>query len=226
VIVVGDRGLRPHTAGILFEVAAAHHKREIERNAFPGLPRFNNKSDIIHDPIRISSVTDLNNVLGRFNNIKYLAYFGNSGAGGVGGALNIGEKAEPDTNLCNSPIATNASPVINLTNLYNINPSAQVRLFGCRGGYINSTTTDTTLFAPGCIAEDIANELPSGVAVYGYKSTGGSLFTQNKKLGHGSTKRISQKEVDARFDRIKIGAPLWLVAAGQHRGWASFGGKK
>jgi hypothetical protein len=225
LIVVADRGVGRHNSGALFEIAAAHHKKEIENNAFPGLPCYDRNRDVVYDPIRISTVTDLNRVLGNFNNIKYLAYFGHSWSADYGGILYIGGAREPDTNLCNTPFAT-TSPVTNLTNLYNINPSAQVRLFGCRGGYINRTTMDTSLLATGCSAEDMANELPSGVLVYGYKSTGGSLFTQDMDLGHGNPRPISQAEIDAKFNRVKIGEPLWLVAAGQHRGWASFRGQK
>jgi hypothetical protein len=211
--------------GALFEIAAEYHKKEIENNEFLGLPHYDKDKDIIHDPIRISTVTDLNNVLGSFNNIKYLAYFGHSWSREFGGILLIGEANAADTNLCNASIS-NCSPVTNLTYLYNISPKSQVRLFGCRGGYINSTTTDPNLLATGCIAEDIANELPSGVMVYGYKSSGGSFCTQDKKLGHGDPRRISQAELDAKFYSIKKGDPLWLVAAGQNRGWASFSGKK
>lgn len=259
MIVVGDPGLGDHNLGRLPMIAAMHHKKEIENNEYPNLPHYDKNKDILNDPIRINTVTELNDVLGRFNNIKYLAYFGHSWADTYDvlvmhydrrlehtvpwGALYIGSTSDPGTNLGvprsrkYNDVATTS--VTALTNYYNLNPKAQIRLFGCRGGFEQETILDpgtripltgvrifSKTIKPIPVARQLAEILSSGIEVYAYKSTGGSFFTQDQALGYGNSRKVTQAEIDEKFPGIKEGDPLWMVAAGLNRGWALFKGEK
>ena len=279
VLTVGDTGRDIHNSGKLLEMVAEQHKKEIESNAFKNnthgkeygkIPDFDPaKHRIVIE--RISSVSDLNRVLGKYNNILYLAYFGHGWAGahddvvermtrpapdlpGIReahswGALYIGDADAPDTNLgipyTKQPgYERNFTPVTEtvLSNAYNLNPKAQIRLFGCRGGFTKETIVDpgtripfigtrilTKTSKPMPVAKQLAEILPSGIEIYGYKSTGGAFFTDDKDLGHGNPRIIVKAESDdteKRMKKVKIGDSIWLVATGSDRGWNKFKGEK
>jgi hypothetical protein len=239
VIVVGDPGVGRHNTGGLFEIAAHHHIEEIKNNKFPGLPHFDKDKDRIVGPIRINRAINgakglkgLNQVLGDYNNIKYLAYFGHSWTcefdvievyrtriyhtdgttilyyGDIvphaSSYLAIGDDDATDTNLGSSRARSasadpNNTPVSALTNAYNINPVAQIRLFGCRGGHdkemsVTPQTLDRvnariisgtpTKVRAKTVAEQFAEILPSGVSIYAFDNKGGSAFTFDEDVGH------------------------------------------
>jgi hypothetical protein len=210
-------------------IAANWHGYEVKNNLFPGVPKYKkgDKFEIRH----CSTVSDFDKFLGDYNNIAYLAYFGHSWSRDNWGALLIGEANALDTNLGNEMYNRNFTLIKTLKNLHNINPSAQIRLFGCRGGYINTKTSDPEYYATTCIAKELAEVLPSGVSVYGYKSTEGSVFTIYKNEGHDPSliKSMTDKEMaerDIRMRKVKDGDPLWMVSSGTGNGWASFIGQK
>ena len=133
IIVYGDPGLSSHNAGRLFQLAAQTHEREVKANVFPGVPSFRKDVDklvVTH----ISTVTALVNQLA-VANVIYLAYFGHSWNTDIGpGVLYIGQNATPDTNLSNRQGNSSNTPV-NVIPANYFRSDAQVRLFGCRGGY-------------------------------------------------------------------------------------------
>lgn len=225
LIVVGDPGLGGHASGNLFNIAAEYHYKEIQSNLFPGLPTYDKDKHNVIKPIRISTVEDLSKVLEKHTNIVYLAYFGHSWGATYSskyGVLMIGEADALDTNLGNAP-GKNNTPLSSLRGVHNLNPSAQIRLFGCQGSY-TGPRADNPINIPESYppARQIADLAPKGVTVYGYQSNGGSLFTTDKKLGHGDTRKITNSDMSKTFGKIKKGDPLWLVSVGADRGWQSW----
>jgi hypothetical protein len=250
VIIVGHPGGPGHSLGKLPMIAAMHHKKEIENNKFPDLPHFDKTKHKIIGPVDAHTVTDFNKVFednSKINNVIYLAYFGHSWADiddrlvtgsfiyHPWGVLYLGGASAPGTNMGTKRSKTyddiNTTPVsTGWTNIYKINPNAQIRLFGCRGGYdeetkISDSSGKLIICKPIPIAKQLAELLPSGVNIYAYGSDGGSFFTQDKDLGHGSKRAIKQAEIEATFPKIKEGDPLWMVAAGIPKGWAIFKGE-
>ena len=189
IIVYGDPGMGDHNAGDLFKMSAKTHEKEVRSRLFPKIPAFTAKDTIgLH---HISTVSDLITKLD-VGEIVYLAYFGHGWNGGIG-SLYIGEANAPDTNLSNGGGENNTS----VTNLPKdkFRSDAQVRLFSCRGGY----GTDS-------IAKQLSNHL--GVTIYAYNNSGGSLFTQDKKLGYGQ-RAVKKSDIEfTAFDKLK---DTWLI---------------
>jgi hypothetical protein len=191
IIVYGDRGLREFNMGRIFELSARTHEREVRANSFPGVPEFRPTDQILN--VHCSSVTDLRLVLS-VGNVVYLAYFGHSLNEGMG-ALLIGQDSAPDTNLTNSP-GPNNTPVTTLSRAV-FRSNALIRLFGCRGAYGRHS-----------IAEQMANHLD--LPVFGYKNDGGSIGTEDYRLGHG-LREATRRDVDSTLP----GNPrnVWMVPA-------------
>jgi hypothetical protein len=72
LIVNGGRGGGGHSVGALFILTAHQHIRDIQSGKFPGLPK--SAGAKIVGPVTVTSVTALNDLLGKYTNIKYLAY--------------------------------------------------------------------------------------------------------------------------------------------------------
>lgn len=162
VIVYGDQGEGVHNAGLLFQWAATTHRKEVMRDAFPGVPPSGGATvEVFH----VRSVPDLVRAMST-GNIAYLAYFGHS----WDSYLFIGQAATAGSNLGPTPAPT-VAPVTDLP-VGKFAKNAQIRLFGCRSGY-----------GARSIAGQLHNYL--GIAVFGYENSGGSLFTQDATLGHG-----------------------------------------
>lgn len=186
VIVYGDKGLGVHNAGSLFEWAASTHKKEIMQNKFPGVPMLPNNAAV--EMFHISSVPDLINDIAS-GEISYLAYFGHS----WDSYLFIGENPTEGSNL-GAVSAQTVAPVTDIPKDKFLKNS-QIRLFGCRAG-----------FGPAPIALQLHNHL--GVEVFAYENTGGSLFTQDQKLGHGE-RAVTQNDMN--FKAFKKASNTWLV---------------
>lgn len=185
VIVYGDAGLGVHNAGSLFQWAAKTHKLEVMRGTFPGVPPSGGAGiEVFH----ISSVPDLIQDISD-GNVAYLAYFGHS----WDSWLFIGETASPGSNLSSVRSETEV-PVTDIPKEKFL-PNAQIRLFGCRAGH-----------GPASIAAKLHAYLD--VTVYGYENSGGSLFTQDRVLGHGR-RAVTQKDIN-KID-FKTGVDTWLV---------------
>lgn len=73
-------------------------------------------------------------------------------------------------------------------------PDAQVRLFGCRGGW-----------GPGPIAQQIKNHLE--IPVFAYANSGGSIYTNDKVLGHGG-RAVTNADIKMKLNSKK---PIWLI---------------
>lgn len=227
LIVVGERG-RPaypggpnHNVGGLFHIAAHQHVRDIKSRAFPGVP--DPKGAKIVGPIEVNRVTKLNDLLGKYGNIKYLAYFGHSWGYGETteyGALYLGDENASDTNLSNGVHKNNTS-VTALVNLSQNMTSGQIRLFGCQGGYTGPAITALRAVPP---AEQLAKIVRPEVEVYAFTDEGGSAFTPLPEIGYlgkpylgrGRTKEILKAE-QAEVAKLREGAvqtKLWLVPNG------------
>ncbi|MCK5232515.1 MAG: hypothetical protein KAR13_19735 [Desulfobulbaceae bacterium] len=127
-------------------------------------------------------------------NVVYLAYFGHSGpTRGGPGALFIGETASPGSNLTIRG-NTNDRPATDIP-ANKFRTDAQVRLFGCRGGY----GTDP-------IAQQMADQLR--IPVYGYTNSGGSLFTTDSTLGHGGR---AVRQIDINTPPPANATNVWLI---------------
>jgi hypothetical protein len=197
IIVYGDPGQGGHNAGRLFQLTANTHSREIQANAFPGnIPAFVAGTDIM-TVTHISTVAALVSAVG-VGNVLYLAYFGHSGPiGGQNGpgpgALFIGETASPGSNLTIRGNANDRPPTDIPANKFRAD--AQVRLFGCRGG-----------FGPDPIARQMADQLR--IPVYGYTNSGGSLFTTDSTLGHGGR---AVRQTDINTPPPANATNVWLI---------------
>jgi hypothetical protein len=173
IIVFGDPGKGVHNLGRLSELAALTHEREVRANKAPGVPAFGPA-----DTITTAHISRASDLLTRLSvgNVAYLAYFGHSWNEGSGpGALFIGQDHAADTNLTEGldppgPVQTCTSPATLPKTAFR--PNSSVRLFSCRGS-----------FGGNSIAEQIARQL--GVPVFGFDNSGGSIFTNDPKLGHG-----------------------------------------
>lgn len=222
LIVVGDPGQGEHSLGELANYAAYYHYIEIQNNKYPGIRSYDKNKHTLLPPIRISSVDDLNNLLGRHGNIMYIAYFGHSWGhygNNYQGALYLGDANAPGTNLSNAPGGNN-KPVSSLTNAIHLNPNAQIRLFGCQGGFTGYPGANT--YPP---ARQIADMVPKGVTVFGYAGAGGSAFTTKSELGYrGYIGKVSKSELTKMNEaakKAKKGDPLWLATYGT-TGWNSW----
>ena len=198
LIIYGDPGLDNYNLGRLPELAAKTHAKEVEGNSFPGVPSFNpalDKIDVVHSTDARAFVNEINNsalIIG------YLAYFGHSWADDETkkGLLLIGEENMPETNLgARDPVSSNDIPVTEIKKK-SFYKNAQIRLFGCRGG-----------FGKYSVAKQIADHL--GLITLGYSNSGGSLFTNDNQLGHGKRK-ITQSDITGKPSGNK---DLWLIPA-------------
>jgi hypothetical protein len=195
VLVYGDPGLRGHNLGRLPQISAETHEREIRANdSIAGVPQF-----LPGDTVTTSHISTVSDLVARLgvNNVIYLAYFGHSwnDTGDVG-ALFINEGHVADGNLsigANPPgePPTSTPPSVLPRSVFL--SGASVRLFGCRCAWGSNSA-----------AEQIAGAL--GIPVYGYDNGGGSIFTNDKSLGHGL------RSVTA-ADRIAAVQPgnVWMV---------------
>jgi len=217
----GDAGLGTHNSGQLFRMSAETHIREIRAHSFPDVPALSGSNTELY---HISSVPELVADIDA-GNVAYLAYFGHSWTTddqyftilgrrifriSTGASyLFIGERAVPGSNLGGTRNPTTAAvadlPQGKFSRPSNVSgPSgginvrkAQIRLFGCRGGYGSHP-----------MAELLANHLK--VEVYGYDNYGGSLFTQDPILGHGQ-RAVMQSDIN--FSAYNDRADTWLVPA-------------
>ena len=192
VIIYGDPGLGRHNLGRQPELAALTHLREVSGSVFPGVPSFSGNDGVVDG--HVSTVSELLQELA-VGNVMYFAYFGHSWNRESNGALLINENAVPDGNLTNAP-GPNNTPVTALSP-GRFRADAQIRLFGCRGG-----------FGSNSIAEQLRAHL--GVTTYGYSNEGGSLFTTDRVLGHGS-RSVTQADIDAKIPNHPEN--VWLVPA-------------
>ena len=194
IVVYGDQGKGEHNLGRLPDLAARTHEKEVATNAFAGVPHFDFATDML-SVAHVSTVTDLVAQLS-VKDVVYLAYFGhswNDDAGGTG-ALYIGQDDAPDTNLSDAA-DTNNTPV-NSISASSFAPGAQIRLFGCRCGYGN-----------GSIGQQLANQL--SIPVFGYSNSGGAIFTNDRKLGHGERSATAADSAA----KVSAGKDIWLVPA-------------
>lgn len=195
LIIYGDPGLEHHNLGRLPELAAKTHKKEIEANSFSGVPTFNPSVDIINVVHSTDARAFANEIKNSTITIGYLSYFGHSWANDDGkwGYLFVGEENAPETNFGTDRGDPNDVVVTELSksSFYN---DAQIRIFGCRGGYGSYSVT-----------QQMADHL--GLNAYGYSNSGGSLFTNDKNLGHGG-RSVTQEDIDASISGAK---DVWLI---------------
>jgi hypothetical protein len=195
VLVYGDPGLHDHNLGRLPQLAAETHQREIQANDAPGVPQFLSGDTVTTS--HISTVADMVARLG-VNNVIYLAYFGHSwnDTGSVG-ALFIGQEHAADTNLsvgANPPGGPASSTPPSVLPRSAFLAGASIRLFGCRCAW--GTTS---------AAEQIAGAL--SLPVFGYDNSGGSIFTNNRQLGHG-LRSATAADLKA---AVVAGKDVWMV---------------
>jgi peptidoglycan hydrolase-like protein with peptidoglycan-binding domain len=196
LIAYGDPGNGTHNLGQLPEWAAKTHEKEVTNGAFAGVPSLSGATlRVVH----VSTVSDLVKAINT-GKVAYLAYFGHSWTQ----ALYIGGANAPDTNLSNSG-GLNDTKVWALPKS-SFSDDAQIRLFGCAAGHGENP-----------IAAQIAKH--TGVVTYAYESPGGSLFTQDKELGHGK-RRPTQADIS--FNSFKKTADTWLVPANGSRLFKKF----
>jgi len=138
--------------------------------------------------VRCSSISAINDAL-EPGNIAYLAYFGHSWEQ----ALYVGERHVPEANLCFGDDLHKGKFAVN----------AQIRLFGCKAGR-----------GANSIAEQLHQAL--NVVVYAYSNPGGSLFTQDRQLGHGF-RAVTQ--ADVHNHSFKAATDTWMVPS---QGTATF----
>jgi hypothetical protein len=108
------------------------------------------------------------------------------------GALFIAQGSVPKGNLTSRGLLNDA-PATDIPKKSFL-PEAQVRLFGCRGGW-----------APNPIAKQIKDHL--GVPVFAFANTGGSIYTNDKALGHGK-RPVSKGDTTMKLDSKK---PIWMI---------------
>jgi hypothetical protein len=197
LLVYGDPGNGVHNLGQLPEWAAKTHEKEVTNGTFEGVPGLSGAT------LKVSHVSTVSDLVKAINTGKtaYLAYFGHSWTQ----ALYIGGANARDTNLSNSG-GLNDTKVWTLPKS-SFSDDAQIRLFGCAAGH-----------GANPIAEQIA--MHTGVVTYAYESPGGSLFTQDKKLGHG---KRQPTQADINFNSYKKTADTWLVPANGSRLFKKFG---
>ena len=146
IVVYGEPGEGGHSGGRLTELAASTHVREIEANAYPGVPHFERDVDEAR-LVAVNSVATMVRAV-QVGNVAYYAYFGHAGiTPGPGqdhnnprdplqrtgqGALYPGEGATPGANLTSRGHATDR-PATDFPRA-KFARDAQVRLFGCRAG--------------------------------------------------------------------------------------------
>lgn len=215
IVSYGEPGAEEHSSGRLSELAARTHAREIQANRYPGAPTFRPGIDDVR-VVGIHTVAGLAAAV-RAGNVAYLAYFGHAGvAPGRGesrstpvvnrtgpGALWIGSGTYAGANLTSrgSPSDRPATDIPRSS----FTSDAQVRIFGCRAG----------LGRPSAAAQ-IANALH--LPVYAYRSSGGSLFTQDPTLGHAQ-RDLRQGDIQAQIGNVPDMADVWLVPAGSPVAW-------
>jgi hypothetical protein len=198
--VYGDPGRDTNNSGRLFEFAAQTHERQVRAGKFPGVPSFRAQDAI--KTVHVSTVQEFINVL-KVGNIVYLAYFGHSygsitirqGSTKVVhevGILYIGDAPTPDTNLSHFEHPNNTAPTAIPANLFR--KDGQVRLFGCQGGYGKDP-----------IAQQMTDQIR--IPVYGYSNKGGSIFTDDPKLGHG-LRSVTEKD---RKKSSNYKKDVWLI---------------
>jgi hypothetical protein len=210
VVIYGDPGIGAHNSGQLFRMSAETHVREIRTHSFPDVPELSGSNLKLY---HISSVPELVADIDA-GNVAYLAYFGHSWTFDdqyftilgwrifrTAGAsyLYIGERAVPGSNLGGARTATTTAiadlPQGKFSGPRNVSGAAggintrkaQIRLFGCRGGYGSNP-----------VAALLANHLK--VEVYGYENFGGSLFTQGPEIGPRAVGRDAKRH---KFQRIQ-----------------------
>jgi hypothetical protein len=197
VLVFGDQGKGEHNLGKLPELAARTHESEIRANKAPGVPAFT-----AIDNITVSHVSTVSELIAKLNvgNVIYWAYFGHSwNENGSVGALFIGQNHAADTNLTvgqdpAGQIQTCTSPATLPKSAFR--SGAVVRLFGCRGA-----------FGADSVAEQISKALGATVTVFGFDNSGGSIFTNDEKLGHG-LRAATGKDLKA---GVSANKPIWMV---------------
>jgi hypothetical protein len=195
IVVFGDAGKGVHNLGKLPELAAKTHEREIRANTAPDVPKFSAIDTITTE--HVSRVSDLVRLLGA-GNIVYLTYFGHSwNENGALGALFIGQDHAADTNLTEGKgppdqIQTCTSPATLPATAFR--PNASIRLFGCRGA-----------FGTNSAAEQIARSLKR--PVFGFDNSGGSIFTNDVRLGHGQ-RAATAADMSA---SVAAGKAVWMV---------------
>jgi hypothetical protein len=196
LIVHGDRGSGAHNAGQLFEWAAKTHEKEIRNGSFPGVPPLGGVT------LKVAHVSTVSDLVKAINTGKaaYLAYFGHSWTQ----ALYIGEADTADTNLSNAGSANDTKTWALPKSSFGVD--AQIRLFGCAAGHGTNP-----------IAEQIAKD--TRVVTFAYESPGGSLFTQDQKLGHGLRQPTN---ADISFNAYKSTSDTWLVPANGSRQFKKF----
>lgn len=170
-------------------MSAATHEKELRSKLFLNVPAFETG-----DAVKIVEVSRGAAFIEALSigNIAYLAYFGHSWNDGVG-ALYLHGADAPDTNLSNAG-GVNDTAITKIPK-ENFRADAQIRLFGCQGA-----------FGTNSAAEQFANHLK--LKVYGYSNSGGSLFTQDKTLGHG---KRAVKKADTEFKKFKKTSDTWLI---------------
>jgi hypothetical protein len=190
IIVYGDQGKDQHNVGALFELSAKTHQKEVRANRFPGVPHFVAGQDhliLAH----VSSVADVVAQL-QVGNVVYLAYFGHSWGFDPSGLLYIGQESGAEFNL--GPESMGATPATALP-ASKFRSDAQIRLFGCRGGY-------------GADSSGAQVAAAVHVPTFAYSNSGGSLFTTDATLGHGQ-RGVTSADINA---KIPATAPnVWLI---------------
>ena len=181
IVTYGEPGSGSHNTGENARLAAETHGREIEAGTFPDVPSFRRGIDEVR-VVDIHNVRDLARAI-EPGNVAYLAYFGHAGvargpeqAAGTpvpertgSGALWIASGSGRGANLTSRGTRSDR-PVTDLDRT-KFTRDAQVRLFGCRAGLGHPS-----------IAQQLADHLR--IDVYAYTSSGGSLFTTDRTLGH------------------------------------------
>ena len=216
IVTFGEPGTGSHNTGRNADLAAATHGREIARNAFPGVPTFRPGIDVVR-VVDIHNVADLVAAVSP-GHVAYLAYFGHAGvAMGANdpegtatvdrtgpGALWIASGSGRGANLTSRGDSSDR-PVTDIDRT-RFTSDAQIRLFGCRAGLGHPP-----------IAQQLANHL--GRNVLAYTSTGGSLFTNDRALGHGD-REFESSDLAVRLPATAT--DVWLVPIGRPTTWSTF----
>lgn len=151
----------------------------------------------------IHRVSDFKKIFKLYKNIKYLAFFGHSWAGEYDGSLYIGDRSAEDTNLYYHDLED--------LDISNVLSDAQLRIFSCRSAFKFKDYL--------CAAEIFAKILP-GREIYGWQSSGGSVFTHDVNYGYtginSNVKDPNKQIIDSNQKKT------WLVANGQPTGWKKY----
>lgn len=237
IVVCSGRGMGDHNQGDNFLNTAKNHILEIQKNTYPNIPKFDpNTCEIIsHEDVfymggyyiftedalnkdgkpdgykgksvpvgELHRVSEFAKIFTTYSNIVYFAYFGHSWVNSTKeGVLYLGDRAIKGTNVYHSEVVSLSTQ--------NVVSTAQFRFFGCQSSYVQGNLRP--------IAQLFAEQF-RGREVYGWASSGGSIFTHDKNYGYTGINKTGKNPNTVVVNTNK--SPAWLVANGKPEGWLKF----